>query len=660
MAQTEMMLHIRAKAAEFRTGVDQAKASLKGLGKEATASLNEVKRGLSTMTGGISDMAMNAGKSFKTLVSGFKGLSGAIAATGIGAIVLAIAAAIAGLAAAFKRSGEAGDKLAEIMGFLGGLMDFVIGKLVKLGEWLIKAFQDPKAAVQELWAVIKENLVTRFQGVVQLFQAGWEYIKNGAIGAGLAIEGIFSKEKREQAKQYFEEAAKSAGKMGEALVMITTGKTVDEIKAIGKEWAAAGKEGLRLAQQEDALMDMKIKDVVEIQRMETQLARTRAELAEQDIRTTEGRQKRQELYGKALKKQEAISQRRIAYAKAEYELVKAQAAAKSDTSDETRLKIAQAQAAYEGEITKAVEETLRFKKGEATVQSQLNAELAKQLEMEKKDQLELQDILNETALIKEKDAQKAAFMKIEFDKQAALRAVEGATNEADQKAAIEELYYQKARALGQQYFEENKALAVEQAAEADRIRQEQLDKDKAAQEVKVQSLNDYANTALSVLDSISQLQEAAMNKELAAAGDNEAKKEQIQKKYARKQKAIAISQALINGALAVTNLLANVPGSVINPATWIAIGAAGIATAAQVALIASQPLAKGGIAYGETLATVGEYANARTNPEVIAPLDKLKSILGTSGAMSGEVRFVIEQDKLVGVLATANQKSLYF
>ena len=152
-----------------------------------------------------------------------------------------------------------------------------------------------------------------------------------------------------------------------------------------------------------------------------------------------------------------------------------------------------------------------------------------------------------------------------------------------------------------------------------------------------------------------------MNKELAAAGDNEAKKEQIQKKYARKQKAIAISQALINGALAVTNLLANVPGSVINPATWIAIAAAGIATAAQVALIASQPLAKGGIAYGETLATVGEYANARTNPEIIAPLDKLKSILGTSGAIGGgEVRFVIEQDKLVGVLATANQKSLYF
>lgn len=39
-------------------------------------------------------------------------------------------------------------------------------------------------------------------------------------------------------------------------------------------------------------------------------------------------------------------------------------------------------------------------------------------------------------------------------------------------------------------------------------------------------------------------------------------------------------------------------------------------------------LAQGGLAYGDTLARVGEYANAKNNPEVIAPLDKLQSIMG--------------------------------
>jgi hypothetical protein len=42
-------------------------------------------------------------------------------------------------------------------------------------------------------------------------------------------------------------------------------------------------------------------------------------------------------------------------------------------------------------------------------------------------------------------------------------------------------------------------------------------------------------------------------------------------------------------------------------------------------------LASGGIASGPTLAMVGEYSGASTNPEVIAPLDKLQSMIGSAG-----------------------------
>jgi len=42
-------------------------------------------------------------------------------------------------------------------------------------------------------------------------------------------------------------------------------------------------------------------------------------------------------------------------------------------------------------------------------------------------------------------------------------------------------------------------------------------------------------------------------------------------------------------------------------------------------------LASGGLIYGDSLVNVGEYPNARTNPEVIAPLDKLKDMIGGSG-----------------------------
>lgn len=64
------------------------------------------------------------------------------------------------------------------------------------------------------------------------------------------------------------------------------------------------------------------------------------------------------------------------------------------------------------------------------------------------------------------------------------------------------------------------------------------------------------------------------------------------------------------------------------------------------------PFASGGIAYGPTRALVGEYSGARSNPEVIAPLDKLKGILAGSGSNTKyptEIRLVAQGGDLVGV-----------
>ena len=49
------------------------------------------------------------------------------------------------------------------------------------------------------------------------------------------------------------------------------------------------------------------------------------------------------------------------------------------------------------------------------------------------------------------------------------------------------------------------------------------------------------------------------------------------------------------------------------------------------------PFADGGIVYGPTLSIMGEYAGARSNPEVIAPLNKLKSIIGDDGSAGGHL-----------------------
>jgi hypothetical protein len=90
--------------------------------------------------------------------------------------------------------------------------------------------------------------------------------------------------------------------------------------------------------------------------------------------------------------------------------------------------------------------------------------------------------------------------------------------------------------------------------------------------------------------------------------------------------------------------------------------AAGVAAGGAAALmngltnkIVPPKLAKGGIAYGETMATVGEYSGANINPEVIAPLNTLQGLLADSGTQQVTVRGIISGQDLLLVQDRATQ-----
>lgn len=74
-------------------------------------------------------------------------------------------------------------------------------------------------------------------------------------------------------------------------------------------------------------------------------------------------------------------------------------------------------------------------------------------------------------------------------------------------------------------------------------------------------------------------------------------------------------------------------------------------------------LANGGIAYGNSLVNVGEYAGASGNPEVIAPLSKLREYIQPregNNTPGGEVVFTISGTSLKGVLTNVERKHKKF
>ena len=128
------------------------------------------------------------------------------------------------------------------------------------------------------------------------------------------------------------------------------------------------------------------------------------------------------------------------------------------------------------------------------------------------------------------------------------------------------------------------------------------------------------------------IENSAMTEEQKAAAIEKLEKQtaekraKIQRKQAIADKAAAIVAATINGAQAITKVAGQT-----GIGAFAAAPIVGALVAAQIATIAAQPIPKfanGGIVSGPTVGMMGEYAGARSNPEVIAPLDKLESIIG--------------------------------
>jgi hypothetical protein len=110
----------------------------------------------------------------------------------------------------------------------------------------------------------------------------------------------------------------------------------------------------------------------------------------------------------------------------------------------------------------------------------------------------------------------------------------------------------------------------------------------------------------------------------------------------------------------IKGILGGPLGKTLGPGALAVAGAAGAGAAVlfntMLNKVAPPKLAQGALAFGPTMATVGDNRNARVDPEVIAPLSKLKSMMGDMG-VGGVLETRISGNDLI-ILLNRSQKGL--
>ena len=167
MATVEKTIVIKTDTKASQKEVKELEKAVEGVNKEVketTGSTEAMGGVLDNVTGGAVSKFNGLKGSLKGVITSFKTLRVAIISTGIGALVIGVVA----LAAAFKGSEDGQNKFAKIMTVIGAAVGNLVDLLADLGEGIISVFENPKKALTDFSNLIKENIVNRFEGLLEL------------------------------------------------------------------------------------------------------------------------------------------------------------------------------------------------------------------------------------------------------------------------------------------------------------------------------------------------------------------------------------------------------------------------------------------------------------------------------------------------------------
>jgi hypothetical protein len=523
------------------TQIKKTESSMKKASK-STKNLGTDLSGVDSLTGGLGAKFGKFRGTIGSVIKSFKSLKFAIAATGIGALVLAVVA----VGKAFTSSEEGQNKFAKIMGIIGAITGNLIDLLADLGEKIISVFENPKQAAQDFADLIQDNITTRFEGLTELIPK-----------LGEAINLLFKGEFSEAGKV----AADAVGKVTLGVDSITDsiGNAIDKTKEFVEEQITEGKAAASVA-------DMRAKADKLDRALLIERSKKESEIAELRLKA------RKEQEFSAAERKEALLEAQVL----EDALLDKETAALvlrknaqilentfSRTDKENLDKEAKARAAVNNQIAKRANVARQLQRELNTVDAQARTEQAaidtadKLAAKEKEDALEAIRI----AGVVSKEEKRAEEIQKETQKYVDLLSLAAIhITDKDELAATElelkESQNERLKELQAKFLKEDKD-AKDKAAKEDEDRtKKQTDIDQEAQDAKYQSARDITTLISGLAD-------------LLAQGD-----EKQQKKAFKLNKAASIGSAVINTAQGVSKAFAQ--GGVGGFITGATVAAAGL------------------------------------------------------------------------------------
>lgn len=369
----------------------------------------------------------------KGVVTGMKTLKGAIISTGIGALIVALGS----LVAYFTSTEEGSKKLAIVTETLGILWGKLTETAAKLGKKLIDVFNNPKQAIKDFGQLVKDNIVERFNSLLEVL---------GYVGS--ALKKFFSGD--------FKGALKDVKAAGTEMVDVFTGvdNSLDKIKetskrvfneiknAVNEATAAA----TRLVETMRALRNEQQRLIVENANLNKELE-IQQKIAEDTTLSYEERKAALERVGEA---QVKLAENLAKQARLEESLINQQIAQESNYEKREELETQLAEATA-GRIE--AETALETRRQDAS-------KITRELELEELDRKRsIQDMINQMDLENMTNMFEQAAQELALQEQQALQELDLLRATEDEKQAIRDGFQVKRKRLADEEAKYNKDLA---------------------------------------------------------------------------------------------------------------------------------------------------------------------------------------------------------